>query len=175
MLEIKSIKLYDKLDMYKKILCQKISKISKKINNKNNGFQSCRNNSVLFLSKRDKDNYHTNSLENEFYFKKNKMLKYKVKGINVKVINGRNKYRISDKNENINLKQNTIIKNQGIFKRESSGNFKSKYKTILINKRNGNIMSKGNNDNSLRNFLFNKKDNNSSNKINVYFKKNNKS
>ena len=175
LLEIKNIKLYDHLDMYKKILSQKISNISKKIKNKNNGFQSCRNNSELFLSKRDKDNYHSNSLENGFYSKKNKMLKYKVKRINIKVINGRNKYRISHKNENINLKKNIVNKNQGIFKHESSENFKIKSKTILINKRNGNILSKGNNDNSLRNFLFNKKDNNPRNKIYIYFNKNNKS
>ena len=172
--ENQNIKLYEKLDIYKKIINRKLSNFSKKdkIKNKNIGFKSCRNNSMLFLSRRNKSNCHCNSLENEYhnlYSIKNKDFSKKVKGITIKVIKGRNK-KIPYKHANI--KQNIINKKEGIFNNGSSNN--SKNKAILINKINGNILAKGDNDNSLSNFFFKKIDNSSKNKIYGNFRHSNK-
>ena len=165
--ENKNIKLYEKLDIYKRILNKKLSNISKK--KKNNSYKSDRNNSVFISSGRQKNNCHSHSLENEFYSvysNKTNNITNKLKGITIKVIRqrSRNKNKTSDKNSIYSIKQNILNKNQ-LF------NANPKNTKILVNKINGNILTKGDNDNSLRNFFFSKIDNNKTkNKIFVNFR-----
>ena len=174
--ENKKINLYDKLDIYKKILNKKISNISKK--KKNVGFISCRNNSVFISSRREKEREkanHINYLGNKyysFYSKKKKEFSNKLKNITIKVIRGRNENKNQEKEDNIYIKQNILNKDQILFK-PPKNNKKRFNKTILVNKINGNILHLGNNDkNSLKNFFFNKIDinNNSRNTMLVDFR-----
>ena len=162
----KNRKLYEKLDIYKRILNKKIENISKK--NKNNSFKSYGNNSIFISSERKKNNCHSHSLENDFYSayskKKNNAIHNKLRGIKIKVIKGRNKNGKTslDKNTINCVKQNVLDKKHDIF----NSNLNSKNKQILINKINDKSLRKGDIDNSLRNFFFNKKDNNKNKKIN---------
>ena len=116
-----------------------------------------------------------NSLENKyysFYSNKNEDFSNKLKNITIKVIKGRNKKKVPDKENNVYIKQNLLNKEQTLFRSSKDSN-KPINKTILVNKINGNILHLGNNqNNSLRNFFFSKIDinNNSRNTMFVNFR-----
>ena len=170
----KNIKLYDKLDVYKKILNKKITNISRK--KKNNGFQSYRNNSVFISSLREKGNHHSHSLENEFYSayqKRPKDWTDKLKGITIKVIQGKNKNKIEGKNVTYYMKQKILNKNLEAFSVNHLIN-ESKNKKILLNNLKDNAASKLDNDSSEKYIFLNKVDKDKfDNKILPNSKKNN--
>ena len=97
------MKIFDKLEIYKKLFNKKMRNMSKKKKNQNN---TNKNNSAICLSARDKKNFHSHSLENDYNSARQKNSKHKLKtmrNFSLSSLNGRK----NNKTKNFHTKKKT--------------------------------------------------------------------
>ena len=149
------MKIFDKLEIYKKILGKKIRNISKKKKNQYNTYKS---NSAIILSTRDKKNYHSHSLENYYYSSRPKNAKNTLKtmrNFSLNSLNGKNKCNTKNmKNKNSILKQKILSKNKEMMNIQQIINRTKNRKNSRH--RNQNNIPRNDNDSSLKYLLFKK-------------------
>ena len=100
------MKIFDKLEIYKKLLNKKMRNISKKKKNKYNSYKS---NSSIILSAKDKKNFHSHSLENYYYSARSKNSKNWLKTMRNFSLNSLNEKKGFKTKKNINNK-NRVLK-----------------------------------------------------------------
>ena len=150
----KNIKLYNKLDIYKKLLNKKIRNITR--NNKNKGYKSNRNNSVLISSRRKKINCNNHSLKKIYNssnnIKKNNNISNTLKDITIKVL-GKNKNKIIYEKNLSRIKQKILNKNNDI---SNVGHLLNNLKRKKISNNINSNLPKLNNESFLKNFFYHK-------------------
>ena len=149
------MKIFDKLEIYKKLFNKKMRNISKKKKNQNN---SNKNNSAIYLSARDKKNFHSHSLENDYNSARIKNSKNKLKtmrNFSLSSLNGKK----TSKTKNLKNK-NSVLKNKILNKNREFINIQQILNRVKNKKnsrhRNQNIIPRNDNDSSLKHLLFKK-------------------
>ena len=149
------MKIFDKLDIYKKILNKKMRNISKKKKNQYNTYKS---NSAIISSTRDKKNFHSHSLENDYYSARPKNAKNWLKtmrNFSMNSLNGKNNSKTKNiKNKNSVLKHRLLNRNKEMMSIQQIINRSKNRKNSRH--RNLNNIPRNDNDSSLKNLLFKK-------------------
>ena len=149
------MKIFDRLDIYKKILNKKMRNISKK---RKNQYNTNRSNSSILLSARDKKHLHSHSLENNYHSARPKNAKNFLKTMRNVSLNSLNRKNLSKtkniKNKNSVLKHKLLSKNKEMMSIQQIIN-RSKNKKNSRH-RNQNIIPRNDNDSSLKYLLFKK-------------------
>ena len=148
-------KIFDKLEVYKKLFNKKMKNISSKKKKQTN---SNKNNSVIYLSARDKKNLHSHSLENDFYTVRHKKLKNTVKSMrnfSLNSLNGKKTCRTKYiNNKNSAFKNKILSKNREFINIQQILNRAKNKKNSRH--RNLNIIPRNDNDSSFKHLLFKK-------------------
>ena len=149
------MKIFDKLEIYKKLFNKKMRNISKKKKNQNN---SNKNNSAIYFSARDKKNFHSHSLENDYNSARIKNSKNKLKtmrNFSLSSLNGKKTSKTKNlKNKNSVLKNKILNKNREFINIQQILNRAKNKKNSRH--RNQNIIPRNDNDKSLKHLLFKK-------------------
>ena len=148
------MKIFDKLEIYKKLFNKKMRNMSKKKKNQNN---TNKNNSAICLSARDKKNFHSHSLENDYNSARQKNSKHKLKtmrNFSLSSLNGRKNNKTKNlKNKNIVLKNKILNKNKEFMNIQQILNRAKNKKNSR--QRNQNIIPR-NDESSIKYLLFKK-------------------
>ena len=102
------MKIFDKLEIYKKLFNKKMRNMSKK---KKNQYNSYKSNSAVILSQRDKKSFHSHSLENYYYSARAKNSKNWLKTMRNFSLNSLNEKKGYKTKKNVNNK-NMVIKHR---------------------------------------------------------------
>ena len=147
------MKIFDRLEIYKKIFNKKMRNLSKK---KKDKFNSNKNKSATILTVRDKKNFHSHSLENDYHTTRPKNAKNSLKTLrnfSLKMVNSKKISKTKNiKNKNDVIRNKILGKNKEIINIQQILN-RTKYKK---NSRHGNKnnIPRNDNDNSLKYLLF---------------------
>lgn len=149
------MKIFDKLEIYKKILNKKMRNISKK---KKSQYNTHKSNSSIILSARDKKNYKSHSLENDYFSARQKNTKNFLKtmrNFSLSSLNRKNRSKTKNiKNKNSVLKHKLLNKNKEMMSIQQIINRSKNRKNSRH--RNQNNIPRNDNDNSLKYLLFRK-------------------
>ena len=147
------MKIFDRLEIYKKIFNKKMRNLSKK---KKDKFNSNKNKSATILTVRDKKSFHSHSLENDYHTTRPKNTKNSLKTLrnfSLKMVNSKKLNKTKNiKNKNDIIRNKILGKNKEIISIQQILN-RTKYKK---NSRHGNKnnIPRNDNDNSLKYLLF---------------------
>ena len=137
------MKIFDRLEIYKKIFNKKMRNLSKK---KKDKFNSNKNKSATILTVRDKKSFHSHSLENDYHTTRPKNTKNSLKTLrnfSLKMVNSKKLNKTKNiKNKNDIIRNKILGKNKEIISIQQILN-RTKYKK---NSRHGNknkIISNG--------------------------------
>ena len=149
------MKIFDQLEIYKKLFNKKMRNISKK---KKNQYNTYKNNSAIILSAKDKKNLHSHSLESDYYSSRPKNTKNSLKTMRNFSLNSLNGKRTSKtkniKNKNSVLKYKILSKNKEMMNIQQIINRTKNKKNSRH--RNQNNIPRSDNDSSLKYLLFKK-------------------
>lgn len=149
------MKIFDRLEIYKKILNKKMRNLSRK--NKNR-YSSNKNKSATILTMRQKNNFHSHSLENDYHSarpKNTKNASKTMRNFSLNILHSKNINKTKNlKNKNSVLKQKILGKNKEIINIQQIINRTKNKKNSRH--RNQNIIPRSDYDSSLKYLLFKK-------------------